>query len=199
MKAQKAELREKYLAMRAAIPQEKRDAMSRAICSRATSLSGFRLAETILLYSPKPVEVDVTPIARAAWESGKSVAFPRCHRPEGSFPYMTYHIVNSLDELEPGSFGLYEPSESAPLYDPQSDTRGSLAFAPAIAFDKYGYRLGYGGGYYDRFFNAYNGSVIGVIFSEFIVPSLPHGRYDIRAGLLITEKGVRATLENQVR
>ena len=112
---------------------------------------------------------------------------------------MTYHIVESLDELSVGSFGLLEPSEDAPLYDPKSDTRGSLAFAPAIAFDRAGYRLGYGGGYYDRFFNAYNGSVVGVIFSEFVVPSLPHGRYDIRAGLLITEKGVRPTLENTVR
>lgn len=196
MKAQKAELREKLLAEREAIPIEKRAAMSRAICDRAVSLSGFRLAETILLYAPKPVEVDVIPIAEAAWAMGKSVAFPRCHRPEDSFAYMTYHIVNSLDELSPGSFGLLEPAEDAPLYDPQSDMRGSLAFAPAIAFDRAGYRLGYGGGYYDRFFNAYSGSVIGVIFSDFIVPSLPHGRYDIRAGLIITEKGVRSTIEN---
>ena len=196
MKAQKAELREKLLSEREAIPPEKREAMSRAICSRAVSLSGFRLAQTILLYAPKPVEVDVLPIARAAWDLGKSVAFPRCHRPEGSYAYMTYHIVNSLDELSPGSFGLLEPAEDSPLYDPASDMRGSLAFAPAIAFDRAGYRLGYGGGYYDRFFNAYSGSVVGVIFSDFIVPSLPHGRYDIRAGLIITEKGVRSTLEN---
>ena len=196
MKAQKAELREKLLAEREAIPPEKREAMSRKICDRAISLSGFRLAETILLYAPKPVEVDVLPIARAAWESGKTVAFPRCHRPEGTYAYMTYHIVNSLDELSPGSFGLLEPSEDAPLYDPTADTRGSLAFAPAIAFDRAGYRLGYGGGYYDRFFNTYSGSVIGVIFSDFILPSLPHGRYDIKAGLIITEKGVRSTLEN---
>ncbi len=196
MKAQKAELRAKLLAEREAIPPEKRQSMSRAICDRAVSLSGFRLAETILLYAPKPVEVDVTPIAEAAWEMGKSVAYPRCHRPEDSFAYMTYHIIKSPDELHPGSFGLLEPDEDAPLYEPQSDKRGSLAFAPAIAFDRAGYRLGYGGGYYDRFFNAYSGSVIGVIFSDFIVPSLPHGRYDIRAGLIITEKGVRSTIEN---
>ncbi len=196
MKAQKAELREKLIAEREAIPPEARAAMSRRICDRAVSLSGFRLAETILLYAPKPVEVDVTPIAEAAWAAGKAVAFPRCHQPEDSFAYMTYHIVESLDELHRGSFGLLEPDEDAPLYDPSADPRGSLAFAPAIAFDRAGYRLGYGGGYYDRFFNAYSGSVIGVIFSDFILPSLPHGRYDIRAGLLITEKGVRSTLEN---
>ena len=60
----------KYLreiAEREAIPPEARAAMSRKICERAVSLSGFRLAETILLYSPKPVEVDVNPIAEAAW------------------------------------------------------------------------------------------------------------------------------------
>ncbi len=196
MKNQKAELREEILEKRAAVSPEDRRRMSDEICRRACALSGFRLAETILLYAPKEIEVDVLPIAEAAWAEGKTVAFPKCHiSPEG-YAYMTYHIVSDLSELKPGKYGISEPDDDAPVYDAKKDPRGSICFAPALAFDKKGYRLGYGGGYYDRYFNSYSGSVVGVIFSEFIVPSLPHGKYDIKAGLLITEKGVKVTLES---
>lgn len=196
MKNLKAELREKVLAERTAVTPERRKAMSDAICKRAVALSAFRLAETILLYAPKEIEVDVMPIAEAAWRAGKAVAFPKCRRSPEGFAYMTYHLVNSPDELLPGSYGILEPSDDAPLYDAKADTRASLAFAPALAFDKKGYRLGYGGGYYDRYFNTYSGSVVGVIFSEFVLPTLPHGRYDIKTGLIITEKGVKVTVED---
>lgn len=196
MKNQKAEIREQILEKRKNVPAEKIREMSDAICKRAAALSGFRLAETVLLYSPKDIEVDVLPLANLALSEGKRVAFPKCHRSDEGYSYMTYHLVSSLDELSPGCFGILEPSDDAPVYDIKSDTHPSIAFAPALAFDKHGYRLGYGGGYYDRYFNTYNGSVIGVIFSEFILPSLPHGRYDIKAGLLITEKGVKVALED---
>ena len=196
MKTQKAELRAKFIAERKAMDPALREQKSLAISKRVTALSGFRLAETILLYSPKSIEVDVNYIAEAAIKSGKAVAYPRCHKSQDGPAYMTYHTVSSLSELHPGSFGLLEPDEDAPLYNPQTDCRGSLCIAPALAFDRQGYRLGYGGGYYDRYFNTYNGSIVGVIFSDFIVPSLPHGKYDIKAGLLISETGVKATVEN---
>lgn len=196
MKNQKAEIREKVLEKRRAVPAERIREMSDAICKRAAALSGFRLAETVLLYAPKDIEVDVLPLARLALAEGKKVAFPKCRRAPEGYPYMTYHIVSDLDELVPGSFGILEPKDDAPLYDIKNDPHPSLAFAPALAFDKKGYRLGYGGGYYDRYFNTYNGSVIGVVFSEFIVPSLPHGKYDIKAGLIVTEKGVKITVED---
>ncbi len=196
MKTQKAEIREKVLEKRRAVPAERIRSMSDAICKRAAALSGFRLAETVLLYAPKDIEVDVMPLAKLALAEGKRVAFPKCRRAPEGYAYMTYHTVSDLSELVPGKFGILEPSDDAPLYDIKSDPHPSLAFAPALAFDKKGYRLGYGGGYYDRYFNTYNGSVIGVVFSEFVLPSLPHGRYDIKAGLIITEKGVKITVED---
>lgn len=196
MKNQKAEIREKIHEKRKNVPVEKIREMSDSICKRASALSGFRLAETVLLYAPKEIEVDVLPLAKLALSEGKKVAFPKCHRSPEGYSYMTYHLISDLSELSPGTFGILEPSEDAPVYDIKSDPHPSIAFAPALAFDKHGYRLGYGGGYYDRYFNTYNGSVIGVIFSDFIVPTLPHGRYDIKASLMITEKGVKVALED---
>lgn len=196
LKNRKSELRKQLLAQRALVSPEDRERMSEKICRRAISLAGFRLAGTILLYAPKEIEVNVYPIAEAAWAQGKAVAFPRCHKSDSGFSYMTYHLVENRSQLKKGTFGIMEPDKDAPLYDPAKDRRGSICFAPAIAFDKYGYRLGYGGGYYDRYFNSYTGSIVGVIFSDFVFDSLPHGKYDIRAGILITEKGVTMTVED---
>jgi len=61
---------------------------------------------------------------------------------------------------------------------------------PAIIYDKKGYRLGYGKGYYDRFLSSVKGTKAGLIYSDFIIDEIPHGRYDLRADVVITEKGV---------
>ena len=120
-KKPKAELRKQLLAQRALVPPEDRERMSEKICQRAISLAGFRLAGTILLYAPKEIEVNVYPIAEAAWAQGKAVAFPRCHKSENGLSYMTYHIVEDRSQLKKSTFGIMEPDEDAPLYDPATD------------------------------------------------------------------------------
>ncbi|MCD8056256.1 MAG: 5-formyltetrahydrofolate cyclo-ligase [Clostridiales bacterium] len=193
MKLQKAAMREKYKNERKLIGDDERRAMSDEICRRATALSSFRLAQTVLLYAPKSHEVDVYPIAKEALARGKRVAFPRCGKKEDGTILMTFHTVSSLSELHPGSFGIMEPEDDAPLYEIDADKRSSIAFAPGITFDRHGYRIGYGGGYYDRYFSSYTGTIVGVVFSQLLTDEIPHGKYDIKAGLIITEKGVTAT------
>ena len=62
---------------------------------------------------------------------------------------------------------------------------------PAVAWDKKGFRLGSGGGYYDRFLSGFAGAKAGLAYEEDILDSLPRGRYDIRSDFIVTEKGVR--------
>lgn len=193
MRSQKAEIRAKYIEERRLVPEDERARKSEHICGHLKGLSSYRLANTVLLYAPKKHEVDVYPIAEDALSRGKQVAFPRCGKnPDGTVT-MTFHTVKSIDELHPGSFGIMEPDSDAPLYEIEKDTRSSVTIAPGIAFDRRGYRIGYGGGYYDRYFGAYTGTVVGVVFSDFLVDELPRGRYDIKAKLIITEKGVNYT------
>ena len=63
---------------------------------------------------------------------------------------------------------------------------------PGVVFDVHGYRIGYGGGYYDRFLHGFHGSVAGLIYRDFIIPSLPRGRYDRALPIMITEGGMIA-------
>ena len=66
---------------------------------------------------------------------------------------------------------------------------------PGLAFDRFGFRLGYGGGYYDRFLTDFSGTRIGVGYQMLMLEQVPHNRFDLKADLIVTEKGVRITSE----
>ena len=68
----------------------------------------------------------------------------------------------------------------------------SSAFIPGIVYDKKGYRIGYGGGYYDRYLSSFKGTKVGVAYTDFIANSVPHGRFDLAVDVLITERGIYA-------
>ena len=185
IKKEKDALREKYGEKRRAISPEKKKAMDDKINAAATSLVSFRHADTVLLYAPLDDEIDIRGIAEAAWARGKDVAFPRCD-PETR--NMTYHIVHSFDELNKGTYGIMEPSHTAPVFD---ESRLAICFIPALLFDRAGYRVGYGKGYYDRFLHRFGGSKIGLVYSDFILDRVPRGKFDLAVDLLICENGVR--------
>ena len=174
---------------RNAIDKDLHKSMDEGICALATSLVSFRYADIILLYAPIKSEIDVMPIFHEAIKKGKRVAFPRCNVEERT---MKFHFVTSEDELSPCAYGIREPREDAPVYDPKIETGSAVCYVPGLAFDVYGYRLGYGKGYYDKFMHTFNGCTIGVVYSDFILPTLPKGRFDKHCDVMLTEKGIKA-------
>ena len=170
MKKIKDEIRKEFSARRDALPEADRIEKSEKICSIAKELVSFRHAEVILLYSPIKSEIDVLPIAEYALSKGKAIAFPRCNTEDRT---MKFHFVTSLDQLKEGAYGI------------------KVCYVPGLTFDVYGYRLGYGKGYYDKFMHIFNGCSIGIIHSDFIVKSLPKGKYDCHCDVLLTEKGAK--------
>ena len=182
----KKNIRDRIKAERAQMTDAERAPLDAAICARFLSLASYRYADTLLLYAPIPGEIDVLPIARAALADGKKVAFPLC-RPDDRT--MTFRYVGSENDLAPSHYGIREPDESLPAYDPAS---GELAVCviPALAFDREGFRVGYGGGYYDRFLNGFSGSRVGLVYRRFVIDKAPRGRFDTAADAVITEKGV---------
>ncbi len=185
IKEKKTEIRKEYLARRAALSPEEKKRRDEKICRLILSSASFRYAETILAYYPRENEIDILPALRQALTMGKKIALPRC---EGEH-IMTYRYVDSLDGLTPGMYGIYEPSADAPVYH-EDPGHASLCLVPGVVFDTRGYRIGYGGGYYDRFLHEYGGSVAGVIYRDFILPTLPFGRYDLALPVMITETGM---------
>ncbi len=189
VKKDKDDLRRKYIAEREKLGVEEKARRDDAICSVAKGLVSFRYAEYVLLYAATEGEIDVYKIAEYAWEQGKKVAFPRC---DVATHTMKYHVVGSLDELRPDSYGIREPSEDLPVFSPEDVTGSAVCFVPGLVYDRAGYRLGYGKGFYDRYLSAFSGCKIGVVYSDFILPNVPRGRYDVTVDILLTEKGVRA-------
>ena len=181
-------IRAEFSARRDALTLDERASLSAKICSSAESLVSFKHADIVLLYAPIKSEIDVMSIATSALEKGKRVAFPRCNKENRT---MKFHFISSFDDFEIGAYGIREPKEDLPVYDPASTPGVVVCFLPGLAFDVFGYRLGYGKGYYDKFLNSYSGCTIGVTYTELIAPSLPRGKFDIPCNIMLTEKGVK--------
>ena len=179
---EKREARARYKALRAAISGEQKALLDDAICARIISLSSFRFADTVLIYSPIGSEINVNAIALRALELGKKVAFPVCNKETRE---MTFKYVSSLDELVSGAYSIPEPNEDAECF---SHLKHSICIVPALSIDKRGFRLGYGGGYYDKFLKKFDGVVLGVAYDALIADTLPTGVYDVPVDVIITER-----------
>ena len=188
IKREKDAIRKEYSLKRDSIEKIEKEARDEKICRLATSLVSFRHADIILLYAPIKSEIDVMPILKEALEKGKRVAFPKCNTEERT---MKFHFVTSESDLTPCAYGIREPSENLPVYDPETTQGVAVCYVPGLTFDVYGYRLGYGKGYYDKFMNKFTGCTIGLTYTELISPSLPRGRFDRHCDIILTEKGIK--------
>ena len=191
VKEEKTALRRQCALVRDGIDVDQRKQYDRKIVASCLSLAVFRYADKVLCYHPIRSEVDLRPLIEGALSLGKEVYLPLVHANEKG--RMTFHRVRGEEDLVKGSFGVMEPRADLPLYE--EDGRSAVAFLPGLAYDKNGMRLGYGKGYYDRFLSSFQGTAIGVCHSALILAAVPHNRYDLRADLVVSEKGVILTRE----
>ncbi len=188
LRERKNKIREEYKTLRRSMEPERKAAYDCKICQRFMSLASYRFADALLLYAPLKYEIDIMPIAEDALRKGKTVAFPLCNPDKHT---MVYHIINDISDLKEGSYGIREPDSSLPVYDPEEHRDdNSVCFVPGLAFDRSGYRIGYGKGFYDRYLCSFSGAKMGIEYSACVVDSLPRGRFDAAVDFLVTEKGV---------
>lgn len=184
----KNKLREDCKAWRRDLPPAEKAAMDEIITRRVTSLWQYKEADLLLTYVSTAIEVDTLAIIRQALADGKRVAVPRC---VPGTRLMEFYLIDSLEELESGTFGVLEPQPRPERL--LTDFEKGLCLVPALCYDWKGYRLGYGKGYYDRFLANFGGHMVGICYSHCIRHSLPHGRYDRPVELLVTERYLRRT------
>lgn len=181
--AAKKTLRAFYKKERAAISKDTRAEFDTAICSNLANLSAIKSAATILVYYPVKNEPDILGFIKAMYDIGKRVAFPVSNND----CTLTFRYVERLDDMILGSYDIPEPKEEAEAVTNFSDC---VCIVPALVFDKSGYRVGYGKGYYDRFLKNFSGVSIGIAYSSFVVDALPREDTDLCVNAIITERGI---------
>ncbi len=185
---EKRALRAELLARRAAIPPEERARASHKICTNLKKCLLYERAPLVLLYAPVRGEVDVWEIFDDAVARGKTVGFPRVSPLARGI--MDFFAVQSRDFLTPGAHNIPEPDARCPLLPREGMPCDALIVVPAIAFDCRGYRLGYGGGYYDRYLPLFPGASVGVCYARLILDALPTGENDARVGAVVGEEKI---------
>ena len=179
----KKELRDKYRRLRQEMSPEIKNKKDEAIARQVRRLWQYKKHNTLLLYVSTPIEVDTRRLIEQALKDGKKVAVPRC---VPGTREMEFYRISSLDQLQVGSFGVLEPCPDG--QQPIGRVPRALCVVPAFCYDKFGFRLGYGKGYYDRFLSGYEGRLIGICYQDCITGRLPHGRYDRAVELVVTEQ-----------
>ncbi len=169
-----------------------------------TQQQAYKQADWVLCYVSYREEVKTGPFLERAFADGKRVYVPKvlsglnAPAPGRGPAVMDFYEIRSLSQLRPGFRGILEPEEGRPRFDPDADlhTKG-LMVLPGAAFDTHGGRIGYGGGYYDRYLDRLQAAgkrrlcvLAGICFSCQLTEQVPRAAYDETVDLVITETGI---------
>lgn len=173
----KKELRLKLIHKRKSISSHEVIEKSSNICEQIINHKKYIQAEVIYLYAAVNNEVSLDLLAKTAIAHNKTIAYPKVNG-----DYMSFYSVTSPDELVNGYRNILEPGITYPAPEPD------LIIVPGVAFDTNGYRLGYGGGFYDRFLSRTKGFSIGVSYDFQLLEEIPYDQYDIPLNTIIYNK-----------
>lgn len=183
LQAQKSQLRKLLKERRKQIGAGERRRISNGIVKQLTQLKDYKKAEIIFCYIGIAEEIDTIPLIHDAWKKGKRVGVPRCTG-KGE---MTVYEIHQLSDLKPGNYGILEPEQTLPAILPESI---DLALVPCISCSSNGVRLGYGGGYYDRYLPGISGKKLALCSQDMMCEEIPKEDHDCEMDGVVTEKFV---------
>lgn len=180
---EKKNVRKLFKSMRNSLADSERDYSDKRIATCFINSNLFNY-DSLLIYVSSKGEPDTSAIIDYALNVGKKVAVPYC-----SGKKMTFHFITSFEDLSEGSFGIPEPDPAKCIE--VDDFSRSVCIVPGISFDLNGNRLGYGGGFYDRFLSEHSVITVGLSYERCLCHQLPSEEHDIAINYLITENGIR--------
>ncbi len=184
----KKELRKKVQELRDALPPEKRRELSRRIAENLWSVPEFAEAKTVLFFISFRSEVDTLPMIRRALQEGKRACVPCTNADDKSM--VASQLLDLENDLRLGNYDILEPKHECLRPVPPEEI--DVVLMPGVAFDLTGGRLGYGGGYYDRFLERCSPRcrLIAVAFELQIVERVPCADHDRHVHMIVTEERV---------
>lgn len=176
----KLAIRKKMRGVRGALPESARAARSVKLTERVLALGALDEASTVLAFASLAHEVVTAPLVDALRNAGKRIALPRVAEDD-----LALYEVSSETALREGAFSVPEPPADAPLVAPESI---DFALVPALAVDVRGFRIGYGGGYYDRLLPKLSrATTCAVAFDFQLVAEVPELSFDVAVDWVVTD------------
>lgn len=181
----KTELRRMYRAMRRAMDPGVARRLSESIRSRLKTLPEFLTSKAVLTYvSSLENEVNTLGLIRDCLDSGRLVLVPVARAARR----LMWSRLEDPAELAPGTFGVLEPTVTARR--PVEPPPGALVIVPGLVFTPLGDRIGFGGGYYDRFLADFAGLKVGVAYAFQMATAIPVEPHDVAMDVVVTEEAV---------
>lgn len=188
----KEKVRRRALKTRDALAEEWRLETSRIIVEKLLASEWYRQSEILLSYSSIRSEVETRELNERVQADGKQLFLPRTDAEKN----MCFYKVEDLKKLKKGNFGVPEPRGSEAVEQVMESGAYSkekiLMVMPGVAFDEKGYRLGYGGGFYDRYLQRYGTMLTSVMiaFAEQETWIIPAETSDVKPEHMITQKTI---------
>ncbi|WP_318615024.1 5-formyltetrahydrofolate cyclo-ligase [Sporosarcina sp. YIM B06819] len=189
----KKDVRNQVLDLLNSMDREHHSKMSMAIINRVLLSDEFLRADMIGITLSHFPEVDTRPLIEAAWRAGKRIAVPKCIQATRE---MDFRVITSYTHLETVYMNLLEPivEETVAVEKEAID----LQIVPGVVFSNEGYRIGFGGGYYDRYLADYNGRMLSLAFDCQMSQAVPIEGHDIPVHKIVTVDRVINCKENEV-
>lgn len=183
LQQEKENLRKQIKRQRQGFKPEYTHEAGRAIAAKVLALPQYKAAKTVFLYVSVGAEVDTRDILAAALADGKQVCVPKTM----GGGQMNACRIESVSQLLPAGFGLLEPADGTAVMPPEEI---DLVVVPCLACDENGVRLGYGGGYYDRWLRNAAGHMVCLCYHRLLQKKLPAGPLDLPVEMVVTEQVV---------
>lgn len=154
-----------------------RTVLDHTILQTMIELPIWKEARTVALTLALDLEIDTIPLIQSAWKEGKLVYVPKVTK-QG----LVFHEIHSLQDLEAGVMGILEPTteKTNHLFD--------LCVVPGRVFNRSGYRIGWGGGYYDRFLETFEGTTVSLAYDVQVLDGIPVEPHDVPVEFIVTER-----------
>ena len=149
-----------------------------ALTARFLALPEVQAAKTVLLFHSTDREPNTAPVIGALLRAGKTVCLPRCLPGR----QMEARAWTGCEALIPSAYGIPEPGADCPVVERD---KIDVILVPNLCCDKKNYRLGHGGGYYDRYLAGYRGFTVSICPKEFLQDSVPKDEYDLPVDLVL--------------
>lgn len=193
----KEKVRKKAVETRDSIDEESRQQKSEEIAKKILGADWFKEADIVLSYHAFRSEVEVDALNRAVLTQGKKLYLPKTYVKEKQIRFFE---ITDLSKLKRGYQKIWEPTGEEPEFSFETvkeEQKKVLMIMPGTAYDARGYRMGYGGGYYDRYLNAHEAEwkmidfmTVFAAFSEQKMILIPGERCDVKPDVIVTEKEI---------